>query len=82
MTAPTPRPATLRDAVAGAITAQTSGRPAWVDPALQDVHRAMTDEFWFEGLPKTRQQQLWTQREQLIAGGFLAPTTDLEGSAA
>jgi hypothetical protein len=82
VTSPAPRPANLHAAVAAAIAAQTNERPTWVDPALEAVHRAMTDEFWFEGLPKLQQTRIWTQREQLIAAGFLAATADLEGGAA
>lgn len=81
MTAPTSRPLTLQGAVAAAVAAQTPERPAWVDPALEQVHRAMTDDFWFDGLPKTTQQNIWAKREQLIAGGYLDPTADTGASA-
>lgn len=82
MTSPTPRTANLRAAVAEQLAAQTNERPAWVDPALEQVHRAMTDEFWFQGLSRALQQNIWVKREQLIAGGFLAATADATGSAA
>lgn len=80
MTAPQ-RPS-LHGAIGTLVQAAAAERPQWADAAIADIHRAMTDSFWYDGLPKLQQQQIWAKREALIARGFLDQTTDTEGDAA